>query len=147
MRAFFRDKLEYHLYSNRQIIDSLLEDGSKTSEDMIKLISHTLHAQGIWNNRILGQQYTGGVWDLIELTELHDLNDSLHHQSLEILEGTDLSKEVIYSNSRGQAFNNTVAQILYHLINHGTYHRGQIMILMSEAGIQTFGSDYVVYKR
>lgn len=33
------------------------------------------------------------------------------------------------------------------LINHSTYHRGQITMLMKEAGLETLNTDYIFYKR
>ena len=147
MKSFLQDKLNYHYNCNAQIIRSLLSAPQAVTVNMIKLISHTLHAQGIWNNRILDLPYEGGVWQEIELDQLTELNRRLYRQSLEILEGVDLNREVKYKNSKRQEFRNSVSEILYHIVNHGTYHRGQMMMMMSSAGMKTYGTDYILYKR
>ena len=45
-----------------------------------------------------------------------------------------LTESVSYQNIRGQDFNNTVGQIIAHVMNHGTFHRGQIITMLRGAG-------------
>lgn len=52
-----------------------------------------------------------------------------------------------YKTSKGDAFQNTVKDILFHIINHSTYHRGQIAANCKEYGIEPLMSDYIFYKR
>ena len=35
----------------------------------------------------------------------------------------------------GKAYSNTVEEIIYHVVNHGTFHRGQIVTMLRSNGI------------
>ncbi|MGN6802128.1 MAG: DinB family protein [Ginsengibacter sp.] len=68
-------------------------------------------------------------------------------QSLLILENFDFDNTIHYANTKGEAFNNSVRDILFHIINHSTYHRGQIAASFRVQGLEPLVSDYVFYKR
>jgi uncharacterized damage-inducible protein DinB len=47
----------------------------------------------------------------------------------------------------GDTYTNSVQEILFHIINHSTYHRGQIMAQLRESGLEAISTDYIFYKR
>ncbi len=59
----------------------------------------------------------------------------------------DLNKRVEYENSEGRTFANDVKDILFHVVNHSTHHRGQIMMDLRVSGIAPEPLDYIFYKR
>lgn len=58
-----------------------------------------------------------------------------------------LKKKISYKNSRGERFENSVRDILFHVINHSTYHRGQIATDCKLHGMTPLATDYIFYKR
>jgi uncharacterized damage-inducible protein DinB len=59
-----------------------------------------------------------------------------------------LSTLLAYKNVKGEEFSNTIADILMHVVNHSTYHRGQIITMLRQTGHQSlFATDYIVYCR
>jgi uncharacterized damage-inducible protein DinB len=44
-------------------------------------------------------------------------------------------------------FTNTIKDILFHIINHSTNHRGQIAVDFRNNGLEPLVLDYVFYKR
>jgi uncharacterized damage-inducible protein DinB len=54
---------------------------------------------------------------------------------------------VEYENSEGRTFANDVKDILFHVVNHSTHHRGQIMMDLRASGITPEPLDYIFYKR
>jgi uncharacterized damage-inducible protein DinB len=48
-----------------------------------------------------------------------------------------LKKILAYKNIKGQLFQNELYRIILHVMNHSTYHRGQLMTLLRGAGITT----------
>ena len=74
-----------------------------------------------------------------------DLENFEH--SLELVQNKDFSEKIAYTNSSGQNYANTVQEILFHIINHSTYHRGQIMSLLKNNGVEPITTDYIFYKR
>lgn len=56
--------------------------------------------------------------------------------------------EVInYTNTEGKKFSISVLEIITHVINHGTYHRGQIALLMRQLELNPAVTDYIVHQR
>lgn len=45
-----------------------------------------------------------------------------------------LQKQIDYRNTAGKPFSNTVEEIIYHVVNHGTFHRGQIVTMLRAGG-------------
>ncbi|MBL7865765.1 MAG: damage-inducible protein DinB, partial [Cyclobacteriaceae bacterium] len=56
-------------------------------------------------------------------------------------------KVVQYTNTKGQSFSNTVRDILFHVANHTTHHRGQIISDFRQSGIQPLVTDFIFYIR
>ena len=38
-----------------------------------------------------------------------------------------------------------VWEVLFHVLNHGTDHRAQVLAMLSQLGVQTFPQDYVFF--
>lgn len=56
--------------------------------------------------------------------------------------------EFIYKNLKGERFKQPVVEILLHVFNHGTYHRGQLVNMLRQAGIEKIpATDYIVFSR
>ena len=58
-----------------------------------------------------------------------------------------ITKKIIYKNSKGIEFSNTVQDVIFHVINHSTYHRAQIASDLKANGIEPINTDYIFYKR
>lgn len=52
-----------------------------------------------------------------------------------------------YTNSRGEAFETPIEEILRHVAFHGGYHRGQVAAAVRAAGGTPINTDYIVYYR
>lgn len=147
MTNFFKDKFLYNYQSNQRVIQLIERDPTLYTAKIRKLLSHTLNAQHIWNHRILGQREVYGVWDKYAITELHSINTEYHQSSLAILKSKENNELVSYVNSEGTSFSSYVEDILYHIVNHGTYHRGQIMTLLKAEGATPLVTDFIHFKR
>ncbi len=53
-----------------------------------------------------------------------------------------------YQNSKREQFKQPLFQMLMHLFNHQTYHRGQIVTMLRLAGIEEIpATDFIVWSR
>ena len=119
MRTFFAALFEYTYNFNDKVLDSLLEKGvGDIPEKSLLLINHTLNAQEIWNARIEENPSKVGVWDVRPLETLKDINLANYQNSLRIVDAYDFDKRVRYKTSRGETFENTVRDILFHVDGH-----------------------------
>ncbi len=88
-----------------------------------------------------------GVWDLRPVNTWEETDVRNHANTSSILEHVDLSAVLSYTNSSGRPFTNRVSDILFHIVNHSTYHRGQIALLLRQQGLEPVPTDYIFYKR
>jgi uncharacterized damage-inducible protein DinB len=147
MKAHFQDLYQYSLKSNLTTIGLLENYGSEVPEKIIKNFSHILNAQHLWNHRIEGSKSSFKVWDIHSISQFREINASLFQQSFSIIAKEDFERQVNYINSQGESFANTVKEILFHVVNHSTYHRGQVMLQLRESGLEAISTDYIFYKR
>lgn len=59
----------------------------------------------------------------------------------------DLAKEVAYRSVDGESNKMTVEQVLYHLINHATYHIGYVSDMMYQIPVEPPTTDLTVFVR
>ncbi len=147
MKQFFKELFEYNHHINHKLSDTFLTYPEKTTEKSVKLFSHILNAHQIWNDRIETKQAAFGVWELHNKEDLKNIDKANYLQTLSILEKFELNKTVFYSNSKQQTFNNTIRDTLFHIINHSTYHRGQIATAFKQSGLDPLVTDYIFFKR
>jgi uncharacterized damage-inducible protein DinB len=147
MKNHYKDLYEYSLKSNQTTIGLLEKHEPAIPDKTIKAFSHILNAQHIWNHRIEGSKPSFKVWDIHPINQLREINESLFEQSFRILEEQDFDRIVSYVNSQGESFSNTVKDILFHVVNHSTYHRGQVMLQLRESVQDAISTDYIFYKR
>ncbi len=115
--------------------------------DAERLFSHVLNAQHIWAYRISGQKPTYGVWDIHPKKNFERLSSENFKLIREALIHFPLDQRILYSNSRGDQYENSIDEILFHLFNHSTYHRGQVVTLLKKAGFTPPVTDYIMLKR
>ena len=54
----------------------------------------------------------------------------------------------MYYSTKGEPFKMPVFQMLMHVFNHGTYHRGQLVNMLRQLGVQKIPqTDFVVWTR
>lgn len=147
MNTFFKELFEYSYHYNQKLADVFNASPDKTSEKAVKLFNHLLNAHQIWNNRIEPKQTPFGVWELHSVQELQSIDKANYEQTLLILDTFDLNQSINYSNTKGQIFQNTIRDIFFHVINHSTYHRGQIATDFKQFGLESLVTDYIFYKR
>jgi uncharacterized damage-inducible protein DinB len=57
----------------------------------------------------------------------------------------DLERIVEYRNLQGKPFRYPLRALLQHVVNHGTYHRGQVVTQLRELGAKPLSSDLLRY--
>ncbi|MBX3119238.1 MAG: hypothetical protein KF784_09245 [Fimbriimonadaceae bacterium] len=122
---------QYDLWANRLWLQAL--GNFKNLDRPQAVIEHILGAQRVWLSRIgYHTEQTGEDLTLEKLFEL--VNDVW----TTVLKEHELSTHITYQNMEGVTFTNSIAQIMRHVINHGTYHRGHLRGLAMAEGIEDF---------
>lgn len=145
MKAFFKDIFEYHHHFNQKLA-GILNIHTQINEKTLRLFSHTINAHQIWNARITGAQPLG-VHEQHSMEVCCQLDIQNLKDTLMILSEYDLSINIKYQNSSGKEFQNSIRDILFHIANHTTHHKGQIIASLRQSGIEPPITDYIFYKR
>ncbi|RYG23283.1 hypothetical protein EON82_14510 [bacterium] len=149
MREWLIDGFRYDLWANERWlplvpaaldrIDAPLWPEAMPTDPQARLeeiFAHLLRAQRTWLERLGPNVHAEGE---------HWLTD-LHRAWLEILERRDPDERIQYRNLKGMPFENSVRGIALHVINHGTYHRGQLSALATSMGIEAPETDLFLWQ-
>nr|WP_299382490.1 DinB family protein [Allomuricauda sp.] len=147
MKGFLHQLFDYNFYCNKKLIEQCAEMET-VSGTCTKLFSHILNAHHIWNHRIVGKPHAFKVWQLHEVEAWGDIHYENQRTSFEIITNADdFGKRIDYENSQGRTYANDLKDILFHIVNHSTHHRGQILMDFRASGMEPEPLDYIFYKR
>lgn len=146
MKPFFDELFGYNRHCNQQLAHIFEHESARVDIKSIALFSHILNAHHIWNHRMLGRKTKYGVWDDHGIDTFASIDRLNHEETQHILQACDLTSEIAYRTTAGKPFVNTVKDTLFHVVNHSTYHRGQIASLFRQHGIEPLVTDYIRYK-
>lgn len=142
------EKLFEHLrWADEQLGEVL---SSSTSPRAIEIFAHVVGTELVWLDRILGREQTVPVWPeptLEKCGELRALSRTRWDEYLGSLELDRLDDPIRYTNSAGREFTSSLRDILIHVALHGAYHRGQVALLIRDAGSQPAPTDYIALVR
>jgi uncharacterized damage-inducible protein DinB len=161
MKELLKQFAAYNIWANQKLLDLILalpEEKQKAEmpssfKSLYTTILHMLDAESIWWQRMKLQErivvpsenYKGNMKDVC--TELLQQN----HQWQEwVNSATDPALEHVfqYYNSKREYFKQPVFQMLLHVFNHGTYHRGQLVNMLRQLGIEKIPqTDFIVWSR
>ena len=138
---------DYNFFCNKAIIAFAKENGN-FPEKSHQLFNHILNVHHRWNALLakteptleMGQDNPQEGWE--------DIHYDNQRTSFEIITNTDdFELRVDFEDGEGRLFTNTVQDILFHIVNHSSHHRGQIMMDLRNNGLEPLKLDYIFYKR
>jgi len=114
---------------------------------------HVMGAEAIWVKRIKGE----GIGEMPRQEEFSTV-DALgdHWQMVEHLmvglshmwkSDDDILKIISYRDLKGNPYSHPVWQIVQHLVNHSSYHRGQSAAILRQLGVKPIGTDLITFYR
>ena len=63
------------------------------------------------------------------------------------LTDADIERLIEYANLKGDRFINPLGPLMQHLVNHSTYHRGQVTTMLRQLGATPVSTDLVTFLR
>ena len=151
---------DYNAWANRRQLEAA---GKVASEDFLKpmgssfgslrdTLAHIYGAEFIWLERFQGRSPSS----LPDGTQFQDLT-SLREEWLKLeprllafvggLKQEDLNRVMEYKTLKFGVYANPLWQSMQHLVNHGTYHRGQVTTLLRQLGAQPVLTDLMHFYR
>jgi uncharacterized damage-inducible protein DinB len=148
MKQYFLKLYQYNAWANNQVLKCLINH-SVAVEIALSIMSHLLAAPFIWLNRIKGLPKSDvKLWETQDLDTLQQMAKDGAAIWLEFIENTEsFDRELSYTNYIGNSYVTNVEQIMIHLVNHSSYHRGQVALRVRQLGFQPVNTDYITYDR
>lgn len=147
MKIFFNQLFDYNFFCNKKLIETC-SSIDVLPEKSIWLFSHILNTHHRWNAKLLNKEVAYELFQIHEIRDWGDIHYENQRSSFEITSNVDdFERRIDYENDEGRLFTNTVQDILFHIINHSTHHRGQIATDFRLNELEPIPLDYVLYKR
>jgi uncharacterized damage-inducible protein DinB len=137
-------------WADEAVLGALTRAGDATPFEVPEIFGHVVGAELVWLSRLRNEPPPVAVWPEATLDTLRDLVTRSREGFAEYLAGLSeagLDTEVRYVNSAGRAFTSRVSDILVHAALHGAYHRGQVALLLRQAGLEPAPTDYIAFVR
>jgi len=111
---------------------------------------HIVSAQWIWLSRWKGESPKAmlAAADFPTPASVRERSESIAKELAGFtVEQTaeSLSRPLAYKNLKGESMSYPLGQLMLHMTNHSTYHRGQVTTLLRQLGAQPISTDFVLY--
>jgi uncharacterized damage-inducible protein DinB len=116
----------------------------------LDLYAHVLGAEHVWLARLEQRSPSVAVWpegSVVLCERLARENQQAFRVFVEQLDDAGRRRAVRYRNSAGQEFESVIEDILLHVAMHGSYHRGQVALLVRDAGLEPQPTDFIAFVR
>jgi uncharacterized damage-inducible protein DinB len=115
-------------------------------------LAHMMSAEWIWLERFKGisppRMFDEGEFpDVIALRERWVTIEEHRDAWLGQLAPESLEQTVRYQNTRGEVYKAPLWQLAQHVVNHASYHRGQVTSLLRLLGSRPLNTDMLAWDR
>lgn len=154
-----RDLYAFNRWANDALLDAaagLSQEQQKQNlrssfPSVLATLAHIAQSDWIWLCRWHGESPTAPpAWDTSTLeavrAEWLRVQDD-RDRFLAGLTDADLDRAIAYRNIAGVASTNALWQLLRHVVNHSTYHRGQVTTMLRQLGAPGVATDLVRWYR
>ncbi|HRI78181.1 MAG TPA: DinB family protein [Cyclobacteriaceae bacterium] len=148
MKSYFQKLYQFNSWANDRVLATLRKQHVR-DEKILSLLGHYLAAQFLWLFRIKGLPAPDyKLWGDYSFEQLEKMSEESGKLWLEFVgENENFNRELTYKNYVGDSYTNNVESIMIHLVNHSTYHRAQIALLLRERGFEAINTDFITFDR
>jgi uncharacterized damage-inducible protein DinB len=148
MKKYFLKLYHFNAWANDRVLKCLVEQHVK-DDKILGIFGHILAAQFLWLHRIKNLPPPDvKLWGDYSLEMLERMTKDANRQWTEFVEATDsFDRELTYTNYTGDPYTNNVEAIMMHLVNHSSYHRAQVALLLRQNGYEPINTDLITYDR
>lgn len=148
MKEYFLKLYRYNEWANRKVIGALNQQQIDDPK-ILTLMGHIVAAQYLWLHRIKGLPPAQvKLWGEYTLAKVSSMAEEAGQMWLDFVNtNDDFNRELTYTNYVGDPYVNNVETIMIHLVNHCSYHRAQIAMLLRQNGKEPVNTDFITYDR
>lgn len=153
----------YHKWANDRIFEHIDKLPDKLYDSKIKsvfssikeVLIHIYQVDGMWLSVMSGHSFSetmNVIKQLKERSENPDLGEmrtlfkeiNLQYEEF-FSEQDDLDEVISIEHPRYGKMDTPVSDLVKHVVNHGTYHRGNITAMLRQQGQAGVPTDYIFY--
>jgi uncharacterized damage-inducible protein DinB len=161
MKEILQEFSTYNVWAGKLLLDRIqLLTEAQIHEEIVssfpglyKTVLHMLDAESIWWQRLRLQERIvipsqEPPLPFAELSKKLLQQSGLWQEWVRNASEPAIQHVFAYQNSKKEQFKQPVYQVLLHLFNHGTYHRGQMVTLLRQLGITDIPqTDFIIWSR
>ncbi len=157
-REYIEELYEYNRWANLRVLaavseittDQLTKDLGNSFPSLRDTLTHILSAEWIWLRRWQGES-PKAMLNASELSSLEVLKarwSEIQREQAEFIRNLTediLERKIRYANIRGEEYEYPLWQMMQHVVNHSTYHRGQVTTMLRQLGARPLSTDLLVF--
>lgn len=138
MHSFLSDLITFNTWANNKVVESF-ETCPIVPAHGVELFSHILQNNWYVLDLIHGRD-DGKVWydaadyNLLECMREVPKLDAAYKELIVGAGEAGLDKPVTFVDSAGKTVTRRISELIFHTHDHCTYHRGQIAVIVRQAG-------------
>ena len=155
IRYLFR----YTDWANAQVLDAaerlsaeeLGRDLKNSFPSVRETLTHILFAEWVWLRRWKGESPRGWTGEPLDSADVAAIRERFDHfarereKLLARLSDDALAQPVTYTNTKGEQWSYPLGEMMRHVVNHSTYHRGQVVTMLRQLGHGAPSTDLLIY--
>ena len=155
-----RELIAFTRWANEQMLDAvaplsadeIIRDMRNSFPSIRDTLVHVMSAEWVWLSRLEGTSPAAmpAEWKTYDRAQIRAEWRRIAaglERFVAALADADLDRVVDYRNTQGQPFTSNVGQIVRHLVNHSTYHRGQVTTMLRQLEAKPPTTDLIHYDR
>ncbi len=149
---------EYNAWANQRTLDACAELNDEQFTRVLggsfpsvrDTLAHIMGAEWVWLERWSGRS-PKSLPSAMDIQNLQDLRARWNDVNRTVMDfvasvsAADLARDIEYTNFAGHNFTYSLGSMMQHLVNHGTYHRGQVTNMLRTLGAKPRSTDLLRY--
>jgi uncharacterized damage-inducible protein DinB len=149
--------VQYNTWANRRLVEQAIQfsndqftkelGGSFPSLRLTFL--HLLETDWLWMHRWKGIPLVEipKDWSTTNARSITAIWTPIQDQMEETAQAlpTTPNKELVFTTRKGDTYRMPFSDLVMHVTNHGTYHRGQIVNMIRQLGAKPVSTDYFIF--
>jgi len=140
--------LDYHYWARDRLIEAVTlltpqqytRDLGNSFRSVRDTLTHIYFAEWAWHQRWIGQSPTKALEpdmfpDVAALRQAWQAHEGKVRELVERVGEAGLSRVIEYTLLSGQTGASVLWQMVQHVVNHATYHRGQLTTMLRQIGV------------
>ena len=151
----------YNIWANQKLLDIILalpeekqkQEVPSSFRSLYTTLLHMYHAESIWWQRMKLQERFNLPMETFK-GSIQELANELLQQNRQWQQWVNTATDPMldhvfqYFSQKRESFKQPIFQMLLHVFNHGTYHRGQLVNMLRQLGIEKIPqTDFIVWSR